>query len=65
MKSQCWVIAGNQILKSEYFQIHVAVIKRKNGRKHVYLDEGPTGYCRPVMRCNSNLVIYYSNFICI
>lgn len=48
MKSQCWVIAGNQILKSEYFQIHVAVIKRKNGRKHVYLDEGPTGYCRPV-----------------
>lgn len=48
MKSQCWVIAGNQILKSEYFQIHVAVIKRKNGRKHVYLDEGPTGYCSPV-----------------
>lgn len=47
MKSQCWVIAGNQILKSEYFQIHVAVIKRKNGRK---LDEGPTGYCRPVDR---------------
>lgn len=58
------MIAGNQILESEYFSITCSCNGREDGRYYIYLDKGPTEYGRPgdslICSATVNLEIYYS-----